>query len=197
MGAGIGGTTQHLCTRYHDYWLALEPDAGMASYLQKQQAMGQLPPCCEVAHGTLATLELASTFDTILYIDVLEHIENDFAEVQRAAQQLVPGGYLVVLAPAHQWLYTPFDRAIGHYRRYDRTALLRLTNEHLACVSVKYLDSVGMLASLANRLLLKTSHPTRKQIQIWDRYMVRPSKLIDPMLGYRLGKSILVVWQKA
>jgi hypothetical protein len=53
-----------------------------------------------------------------------------------------------------------------------------------------------MLASLANRLLLKTAHPSQKQIQFWDQYLVGLSRIIDPMLGYRVGKSILVVWQR-
>jgi SAM-dependent methyltransferase len=196
VGAGIGSTTQQLCTGQHEHWIALEPDARMALSLQKQRSLGQLPTCCEVVHGALETLAPDKYFETILYIDVLEHIEADFEEVQSASQRLVPGGYLVVLAPAHQWLHTPFDRAIGHYRRYDRRSLLRLAGENLSCMTVKYLDSVGMLASLANRLLLKTAHPSRKQIQIWDRYLVSASRLIDPILGYHIGKSILVVWQR-
>jgi hypothetical protein len=56
-------------------------------------------------------------FDSIIYIDVLEHIDADRDELERAANALQPGGFLVVLAPSHQWLYTALDKALGHYRR--------------------------------------------------------------------------------
>ena len=62
----------------------------------------------------------------MLYIDVLEHIEHDLDELARAASHLAPGGHLVVLAPAHQALFSDFDRAIGHYRRYNRAGLQKL-----------------------------------------------------------------------
>lgn len=196
VGAGIGGTTRNLCKKKHDLWLALEPDQRMTNDLSRQAAMGNMPECCQVQCGTLKTLKAEQQFDTILYIDVLEHIEDDFDEVQRAKALLAPGGYLVVLAPAHQWLYTPFDQAIGHYRRYSQKTLSRLSPEDLQCISTRYLDSVGLLASLGNRLLLRSAQPTRQQIRIWDRYMVRLSTFVDPILLYRIGKSILVVWQR-
>lgn len=196
VGAGIGSTTQHLCKEHQDSWLALEPDPDMAARLSRQTVTGMLPGFCKVECGTLQTLSVREGFDTILYIDVLEHIENDFSEIQDAAKLLKSGGFLVVLAPAHQWLYTPFDEAIGHYRRYTRKSLSSLTPSGLRRVDVKYLDSVGLIASLGNRLLLKTAYPTRNQILLWDRYMVRLSKLLDPILFHRVGKSILVVWQR-
>ncbi|HEY9619553.1 MAG TPA: methyltransferase domain-containing protein [Crinalium sp.] len=196
VGAGIGGTTRNLCKKTHDFWLALEPDQAMASDLSRQAAMGYLPEFCQIQCGTIDRLEPDQPFNTILYIDVLEHIEDDLNEVERAKTLLAPGGYLVVLAPAHQWLYTAFDQAIGHYRRYNRESLLQLTPSGLNCISTRYLDSVGLLASLGNRLLLRSAQPTRQQIRLWDRYMVRLSTFIDPVVFHSVGKSILVVWQR-
>ncbi len=54
----------------------------------------------------------------------------------------------------------------------------------------------GIFASLANRLILKKSPPTRGQIANWDRLMVPLSRLLDPLLARRFGKSILGVWRK-
>ena len=59
-----------------------------------------------------------------------------------------------------------------------------------------YLDAVGLLASLCNRLLLRQQMPTSRQIQVWDRFLVPLSRWVDPLLGYRLGKSIVGVWRK-
>jgi hypothetical protein len=133
----------------------------------------------------------------IVYIDVLEHIENDVDELSRAATLLKESGHLIVLSPAHQWLYTPFDREIGHYRRYSKKSLIEITPLRLRCVELRYLDSVGMLASLGNRLLLKSSMPTQGQINFWDKRLVPLSIFFDSLLQYRLGKSILGVWRKS
>jgi hypothetical protein len=63
-------------------------------------------------------------------------------------------------------------------------------------VGALYLDSVGMMASLANRVLLKSADPTQHQIALWDRYLVRLSRVVDPLSGYRCGKSVLAIWQR-
>lgn len=198
VGAGLGGTTVSLYNSSVDQWLALEPDPSLLQILEEKIEFGELPPNCQSYLGTIADLpsSLEGLFDSILYVDVLEHINDDFSEVKKASQYLATGGFLIVLSPAHQWLYTPFDEAIGHYRRYNRDSLLRLTPSNLHCVSMKYLDSVGLLASLANRLVLKSSQPSKKQITFWDQYMVNLSRFTDPLLSHTIGKSILVVWQK-
>ena len=100
------------------------------------------------------------------------------------------------LAPAHQWLFTPFDQAIGHFRRYNKKMIRAITPASLRCVTLRYLDSVGMLASLGNRFLLRRSMPTSRQLALWDRVMVPLSRGLDQLLRYTVGKSILAVWEK-
>lgn len=196
VGAGTGGTTRVLCDDGPDRWICLEPDSSLGDRLIAAIHEGELPDCCEARIGTLADLDEHDRFDTILYMDVLEHIADDRSELVRAADQLQAGGHLIVLAPAHQWLFTPFDQAIGHYRRYTKATLRASTTENLALVRLDYLDSVGMLASLGNRFILKSSMPNPAQIAVWDRFMVPPLCLVDPLLGYSLGKSVLAVWRK-
>jgi SAM-dependent methyltransferase len=196
VGAGHGGTTRVLCDDGPLRWVCLEPDASLADRLMASISSGLLPDCCEARIGTLADLDESDRFDTILYMDVLEHIADDRAEVARAADQLRQGGHLIVLAPAHQWLFTPFDEAIGHYRRYTKATLRAAAPSGLGLARLVYLDSVGMLASLGNRLLLKRSMPSPAQIAVWDRLMVPLSRVADPVLGYCLGKSVLAVWKK-
>jgi SAM-dependent methyltransferase len=196
VGAGNGNTTRALCFGAADRWLCLEPDALLADRLSNAIDSGSLPRCCRVMIGTLADLFDHERFDTILYIDVLEHIADDRAELASAATRLTAGGHIVVLAPAHQWLFTPFDQAIGHHRRYSRPSLRRAAPPELDLVRLVYLDSVGMLASLGNRLLLKSATPGPRQIAVWDRLMVPASRLVDPLLGHTVGKSVLAVWRK-
>lgn len=114
----------------------------------------------------------------------------------RTGATLAPSGHLIVLAPAHAYLMSEFDRAIGHYRRYDTASLTALTPQRFELVRLRYLDSCGMLASLANRWLSRQSLPTHEQIAFWDRRIVPVSRRLDPWLAHRLGKSILAVWRK-
>lgn len=196
VGAGIGGTTRLLCGPGAGRWVCLEPDPALAASIARDRDSGTLPARCEVVVGTIAASRRLAPFDTLLYIDVLEHIEDDAGEVRDAADLLATGGHLVVLAPAHRWLFTPFDRALGHFRRYTRRSLVALTPRGLDVARARYLDSAGLLASIGNLTLLRRSMPTPGQISLWDRGLVPASRLLDPLLLHRLGKSVLVVWRK-
>jgi len=196
VGAGLGGTTAFLCGEPARRWVCLEPDTGLAAELVSRIAGKTLPATCEALNGTIADLGPGDRFDTILYVDVLEHISDDAAELRRAAQRLRPGGRLIVLSPAHQKLFSEFDREIGHFRRYSRNSLAALKPEGLETRRLDYLDSAGLLASSANRLLLRRALPTPEQIALWDRLLVPASRLLDPLLRYRLGKSVLAVWAR-
>ena len=194
VGAGIGANTEMLSGIPHRSWTCVEPDGTLAA-----QIAARVNPPFTIVNGTIE--HISQTFDAILYIDVLEHIEDDTAEMARAAARLTPGGYLIVLSPAHANLFTPFDQAIGHYRRYSRqslgdTAARAVKGASLTLVKLNYMDSVGLMASAANRLLLRQSIPTKQQILLWDRLMVPFSRLLDPCFGGRLGKSILGIWKR-
>src|SRR5262245_2328823 len=121
VGAGIGGTTRVLCTPRADRWVCLEPDPELADRLQTTASERPFAIPIEVEIGTVDALAEDRLYDCVLCIDVLEHSEADRAELQAAAEHLNPGGALIVLCPAHPMLYTEFDRAIGHYRRYTKS----------------------------------------------------------------------------
>lgn len=194
VGAGIGANTAYLAGHAED-WMSVEPDPRLADRISARVRAGELPPICKVFVGRLANLP-DEPADTILYADTLEHIEDDVAEVDEAVRRLRKGGYLIVLGPAHRWLMSHFDRAIGHHRRYGIADMKRLTVQGLKPVVLFQLDSVGAAASLANRLLLSRSVPTRAQILFWDRLMVPLSRIVDRLIAYRFGRSIVGVWQR-
>ncbi len=196
VGAGIGETTRLLSQVAHKSWLCVEPDEYLLEGLARMLSSLSGHKTIEWQHGFLSDLPKTRRFDTILYIDVLEHIKNDFQELETAYHFIRPNGFLVVVSPAHQWLFTPFDADIGHFRRYDRTSLVEILPEGLRIYKLLYLDSVGMLASLANKLILNQKMPNYKQILTWDRILVPLSKCFDPIIGYRLGKSVVGVFQK-
>lgn len=194
VGAGIGATTLALWRPSVKAWTALEPDATLAGHARNLYVESGLVSV-DLRQGTLEALAPSEIFDTILYIDVLEHIEDDRAELRRASGHLAAGGHLIVLAPAHLWLYSPFDAAIGHHRRYNAATLGDVVPQPLTRERVRYLDAFGVAASLANRMLLRRPLPAAGQLLFWDRVMVPASRLLDPCLGYSLGRSILGVWR--
>jgi hypothetical protein len=195
VGAGIGSNTFILDPGGEGCWVCLEPDAdlfaGLIESLAKAPGRRVYEPVC----GTLRSLK-DRQFDTIVYIDVLEHIEDDRDELERATLHLRSKGHLIVLSPAHQLLFTPFDAAIGHFRRYNRSMLCRISPPCLRFIRLRYVDSFGLIASAANLLFLRQSMPSKGQLRFWDQWIVPVSRVLDPCFGYNVGKSIIAVWHK-
>lgn len=192
VGAGLGTNTALIGNPQIRSIHCIEPDEALA--VRMADAL-RATVGVTIGAGTISSLS-GRMFDSILYIDVLEHIEDDKAELAQAIRLLRPGGRLIVLAPALKALYSPFDKAIGHYRRYDRESLQACSPPSSRLEKMAYLDCTGSIASGANRLVLKQSAPSLQQILFWDKYMIPVSKVLDPLLGYRLGKSIVAVWAR-
>jgi ubiquinone/menaquinone biosynthesis C-methylase UbiE len=196
VGAGIGETVSYICTDSVSQWVCLEPDESFCRQIEVGMEEHRVPAVCSVVNGTLDVIDESSMFDTVLYMDVLEHIEQGLEELAKAMHVLRSGGKIIVLSLAHQFLFSKFDESIGHYRRYSLRSLAGLCPQGMAVKDAKYLDSAGMLASLANRLMLRQSMSGLKQILFWDRVIVPISRWIDPLFMFRLWESVLVVFEK-
>lgn len=198
VGAGLGATSRALAdipgvTR----WTCIEPDPAMAEGLSVAVAAARYSYPIAAQGGTLSDLAPVAAFDTILYVDVLEHIDDDRAELIEACRRLRLGGKVVVLCPAWQFLYSPFDAAVGHYRRHTKASLRRAAAPGMIEVAAFYMDAIGMMASLVNKLALRQSMPTLSQVKLWDKAMVPVSRLVDPLVLRSFGKSVVLVWVKA
>lgn len=197
VGAGIGSSTEVLCSMSStETWHCLEPDPENITILNNKKNSGDLPSHCTFHNGTIESLGLNQKYESILYIDVLEHIEDDQREIFEAATHLINKGYLIILGPAFPFLFSEFDKSIGHFRRYTRAMFSEKNGENLRMVQARYLDSVGLMVSLANRLLLRSPLPSKRQLKIWDRYLIPCSRIIDRIIHYQLGRSLLVIFQK-
>jgi len=195
VGAGIGSNTRFLDPEGGTgLWVCLEPDPKLMGQLVKGLRETEPRRTYEAVCGTLEESLAGRQFDTIIYIDVLEHIDNDREELDRAASHLRPGGHLIVLSPAHQRLFSPFDAAIRHFRRYNRPMLQRISPASLRLERMRYLDCAGLVLSVANMLLLRQSMPTKAQLRFWDHWIVPISRVLDKLLLYSVGKTIIAVW---
>ena len=87
--------------------------------------------------------KIDGNFENILYLNVLEHIKDDVNEINLALKKIVSGGHLIILVPAHQELYSNFDKEVGHYRRYNTDFFKKLNLQDATIQKLYYLDIIG------------------------------------------------------
>ena len=140
--------------------------------------------------------EINKQCNTILYLHVLEHIKDDIKELENAKKKLINDGYLIVMVPAHQKIFSNLDKAVGHYRRYEKK-FFENDFGSLKLVDFRYLDSMGYLLYYLNRIFFKNeTYPSKFKIFIWDKIFTPLSVIIDFLTFYRFGKCIVAVYKK-
>jgi ubiquinone/menaquinone biosynthesis C-methylase UbiE len=197
VGAGIGSTAELFVNDIRvNSWLFLEPDKYLVNKISLKIESKIFTDKYKSLNCTTADLNLYKSFNTILYIDVLEHIEDDRSELSCAASLLSGDGFIVILVPAHQFLFSNFDKQVGHFRRYNKASLEQIIPPGLQILKMEYLDSVGVLASLASKFIFKGGSPSALQVKVWDTFFIPASKLIDLITVNCIGKSIICVLAK-
>jgi SAM-dependent methyltransferase len=137
-------------------------------------------------------------FDAVVYLNVLEHIEQDEEELRLANRVLRPGGKLLVFGPALEWLYAELDYRAGHYRRYSVGGLRRLVRAAgFEVVSLRYFDVLGVLPYLAAYRLLRRPAISGSTLWGYDRLLVPVSRQLQRVLRRPpLGKNVILVARK-
>lgn len=137
----------------------------------------------------------AERFDTVLCLNVLEHIDNDEAALETFATLLQLGGRLVLQVPALHRLYGEIDRALGHYRRYEEQELRRKLIEHGFTVEeMRYFNLPGVVGWYLNSVLLKRR--TVPGIQARVASLLVPWLRLEKHLRPRAGMALLAVARK-
>ena len=136
-------------------------------------------------------------YDSVLYLDVLEHIKDDKNEIIKAIKSIKKGGYLIINVPAYSHLYSKFDNDVGHHKRYEKKDIrIILKGLEFKKVDLTYYDSIGYMLSLLSKL---TSSDYKKRfeqkIKVWD-FLIPLSKKIDYLINNLFGKSLLVILKK-
>ena len=136
-------------------------------------------------------------FDTIFYLDVIEHIEDDRFELDTAYNLLKKNGHLIIIVPAFQILFSKFDQRVGHFRRYRKEFFKRYSEEkNLKIKKLVYFDFLGFFIILFSKLFnLTNSKKTILGIKIWN-FLIPLSRLIDKITFHSIGKSIVCIYEK-
>ena len=133
--------------------------------------------------------------ESVVFLNVLEHIEDDAAALRELHRKLVPGGRLLVYVPAFQVLYTSMDRKVGHLRRYTRATLIAaVTAAGFAVEHSRYADSLGFFATLVFKLFGNARGTLdRHGIRLYDRRVFPLSRALDALVSPLFGKNVLLV----
>ena len=195
VGAGTGSYTRELLTTNPERLLAVEPSIHL--YPQLERALADFDNV-ETSHGTLRMVadKIGATADTVVYVNVLEHIADDAAEVREAARVLKPGGKLALFVPALPWLSSRFDRDVGHQRRYQRRELVDLVNANgLRVIEARYFDLLGIAIWLIVMRFMGMRMGAGR-VRLYDSVIVPVARTVDRLLGPPLGKSLIVIAER-
>ena len=192
VGAGLGLVTEQLVAAGRTV-TALEPDPSLHSRIGARGAGAT------VLNATLASSGLEGPFDTVLYVNVLEHIEDDAAELAVARRLLGPGGNVVIFVPAMPSLWGTMDAVSGHFRRYRRRELATVVRAAgLRLQVVRNFDPVGIAPYwLAYRVMRRKVLGTAA-VGAYDRVISPASRAVSRLSrGRGPGKNLIAVGSSA
>ena len=117
-------------------------------------ALRQLPEIRNIMTEPIP-FDLDESYDVIVAMDVVEHIEDDMGALEWMSRHLRPGGVLFATVPAYQWLFSEHDVALNHFRRYTSDRLRRALPHSLAVVRCGYFNSILFPLAATTRLVKK------------------------------------------
>lgn len=194
VGAGIGDFSKLILNTNIETLTAFEPSKNMYPILA---AALRNDSRAEAVNDFFGAEEKGRAFDSVLYVNVLEHIADDCAELVKAYKLLKQGGYLLVFVPALSWLYSDLDKQVGHYRRYSKKGLIEIAQRAgFNLATARYFDIAGIIPWYINFVVLKNSI-TVGSVSLYDNIVVPPMRKIEGLVTPPIGKNILLVAQKA
>jgi 2-polyprenyl-3-methyl-5-hydroxy-6-metoxy-1,4-benzoquinol methylase len=194
VGAGLGAISRKIAERHPDRLvLAIEPAGNVFDSLVERCA--ELPnlDARQITSGDLVADAARQRFDTVLYVNVLEHIEHDGAELRTAADLLDAGGRLGVFVPAMPSLYGSLDFKSGHFRRYSAGQLRELLETAgFVDVDVRYFDLLGVAPYWVMYRLFDVSRLDRVSSLGYDRIVVPMSRGLQRLVRHvPRGKNLV------
>ena len=199
VGAGIGTMSRSLL-EMADQVVGIEPNQACAA--RAAAALGSDPRfelrVCHLEECDRASL-VAERFDTVVCVNVLEHIEDDVTALRLFADIVEPaGGNVLVFVPAVQAAYGPLDAELGHHRRYLKGSLEKAFNAAgLELALLKYTNPIGLLGWMYNSWIKKSTSHSSQQIRLFE-WLVAPWALpLERVLPLPIGLSLVAVGRVA
>ncbi len=184
----------------------LEVGAGMGNFTSKLSKFGNVTAIDydpEYKNANFGDIEKGryffnnkKKFDTIVCMNVLEHIKNDKLALKNMLELLNLKGRLVLLVPAFEFAYSDLDKNLGHFRRYTKDSLANLlTTNGYSLMAIRYLNWLGLIGWFINGRILRQELLPEKQLGIFN-IIARPLLLVEEHVEPLFGLSVLVIAKK-
>lgn len=201
VGCGIGNMTRHLLGAQRV--IALDRLPGSVALVAETFAdMPHVHTCLGdiTAPSTVEQL-VPYTIDTVVCLNVLEHIERDDVALRHMFRLLQPGGHLLLFVPAGTYMYGTLDRALGHYRRYARTDLAaRVAQAGFRPQRVSYLNLAGIPGWWLNSRVLHRQLLPTGQLRLFNRLaplLIWTERALRRVWDVPAGQSLLCIAHKS
>ena len=200
VGAGLGTVSRAIAAAHpHTKVLALEPAANVYSRAAERLASHPQITLRQATSGDVLASGAAGTFDTAVYVNVLEHIEDDNGELEVARQLLAPGGHLCLFVPAMPSLYSAIDHKSGHFRRYTKQTLRsRVEQAGFSIDTIEYFDVASVIPYWLMYRALGVETLGGGSNAIYDKIIVPTSKALQRVIVHPpLGKNLILVARRS
>lgn len=196
IGAGLGTISERLRPGV-DRLDLVEPSPDLACRLSKKFSAD---PGIAVVDQTLEVWMAegqSGVYDSIVMVNVLEHIEDDFAAARGLYDVLKVGGALCIFVPALPFLFSKLDKIYGHYRRYTKPTLRDcISSAGFEIEKLHYVDVAGVLPWwLLNTVMGKMSFHA-PSLQVYDKVVVPITKTCESVLRPPFGKNLILIARK-
>ncbi len=195
VGAGSGNLTYWLRKRFpNSKIVAIEPSDKMFSEIKNRNIEN-----VEIYQGFLSEYaeKFSNQFDTIIYNNVLEHIEDDVAEMKTVNHILKKDGYLLSYNPALNFLYDAHDASVGHYRRYYKKELTeKYVESGFVVESAKYHDLFGAVLMFIKYKVLKLKSIDQGNAMTYFNTVLPVIDRIEKFIPIPAGKNLFVIGKK-
>ena len=195
VGCGIGTMTRQLL-EHAKRVVCIEPNLNCATRAHEALAASDRVSIrvCHLEECNRVELQ-EQRFDTIVCVNVLEHIEDDVRALALFRDIVAgTGGRVLVFVPAVQRLYGPHDAALGHHRRYSKRALgAAFTAAGLDVESIRYTNPLGLLGWMYNLYISRHTEHTTGQVRLFDRFVAPWALPLERLIIPPIGLSLFAV----
>ena len=192
IGCGSGTFTKHLAV-LADHVTAVDIDP---AFIEQARDITRGHANVEIKQADVGRSDWHEQFDTVIALEVIEHIEDDRAVLANLFRALAPGGGLILKVPAAPRLYGEIDRAVGHHRRYRSTDLAnRVQQAGFGEIAVWHFNAIGVVGWWLNGKLLRRSHPPTDQVRAFDA-LVPLLRLVEDRWHPPIGLSLFAIASK-
>lgn len=197
VGGGIGNFTADLA-RAAEMVVSIEPNLHCYNQLvEKTGALANVTALNVAAESLSARLPPDFRADTVVCMNVLEHIRDDVSAVGNFTRLLKPGGKLVLLVPAVPAAFGFIDERLGHFRRYSKRGLKALLiKAGFVPEKIRFFNFVGLWAWWWNARFARREKQSDAQIYFFDRFLVPLLSFLERILPPPIGQSLLAAGRK-